>query len=162
MTLPCERQFSKNPAVYSGEAVRAFRSNPSVDSGAKRPLIPQHVVHESERSDAGWFVSVLRTLDSRMSEPARSRINGLGGPGAGLSPPGIGSRAVLGHRCAAQFSSVLLAVCWVRRMDAPFRLMRWAWWTSRSRMASANVVSPTTACQWSKGSWLVIRVARRL
>ena len=40
----------------------------------------------------------------------------------------------------------------LRRIDSPFSVMRWAWWTSRSRMASAKVASPTVWCQCSRGS----------
>ena len=40
----------------------------------------------------------------------------------------------------------------LRRIDSPFSVMRWAWWTSRSRIASAKVASPTVWCQCSRGS----------
>jgi len=38
------------------------------------------------------------------------------------------------------------------RMDSPFRVMVWALWTSRSRMASARVGSPRYSCQLATGS----------
>ena len=44
------------------------------------------------------------------------------------------------------------------RMDGPSRVRRWALWTMRSRIASANVGSPMTSCHASTGSWLVMAI----
>ena len=46
----------------------------------------------------------------------------------------------------------------VRRLRrlAPFSSMRWARWTTRSRMASPKVMSPMISCQRDTGTWLVI------
>lgn len=49
---------------------------------------------------------------------------------------------------------------WSLRRDSPARLRGWAWWTRRSRMASARVGSPRASCQWATGNWLVTRVER--
>lgn len=38
------------------------------------------------------------------------------------------------------------------RIEGPFSVRRCAPWTSRSRMASAKVLSPIASCQWSSGS----------
>jgi hypothetical protein len=44
------------------------------------------------------------------------------------------------------------------RMESPASFSRWALCTSRSRMASASVASPITACQSLGSSWLVTTV----
>ncbi len=49
---------------------------------------------------------------------------------------------------------------WIFRRDSPARLRAWAWWTRRSRMASARVGSPRASCQWATGNGLVTRVER--
>jgi len=49
---------------------------------------------------------------------------------------------------------------WIFRRDSPARVRGWAWWTRRSRMASARVGSPRASCQWATGNWLVTRVER--
>jgi hypothetical protein len=49
----------------------------------------------------------------------------------------------------------------VRRIDSPRSSRRWAWWSSRSQMASARVGSPRLSCQSVIGSWLVRIVERR-
>ena len=46
----------------------------------------------------------------------------------------------------------------VLRMDSPFSSRRWAWCTSRSRIASARVGLGICACQSATGIWVAIRV----
>src|ERR1035437_8808235 len=53
------------------------------------------------------------------------------------------------------------AAAGLRRLS-PLRSMRWALWTTRSRMASASVGSPTISYQWSTGTWLVMISERAL
>jgi AcrR family transcriptional regulator len=85
------------------------------------------------------------------------------GSGASRPPVPVHSVHPVGAKRRWRVQDSTTAGVWLffRRMDAPFRVIVWALWTSRSRMASANVASPMTACQCSTGSWLVTRVARR-
>jgi hypothetical protein len=46
------------------------------------------------------------------------------------------------------------------RIDSPRISIRWALWTSRSRMLSASVGSPIRSCHLATGSWLVRTVER--
>jgi hypothetical protein len=47
------------------------------------------------------------------------------------------------------------------RMVGPLRVSRWAWWITRSQIASATLGSPIAACHAVVGSWLAISVEPR-